>query len=123
MLIPSKITETEVNNPDGTTTVKQTVAFEDLISTDFVANKHTYHPTGLTHTTNKNDERHISGIKSLPFDKIEKIQQIAIIIPQNPIKYPPVLKEHLRQDDVILETEWFRESPFQIDIYILRQNN
>lgn len=122
MLIPSKTTETEVHNPDGTTTVQQVVAFEDLISTDFVANKRTYHPSGYIHTTNKNNERHISGIKSLPFDKIENFQQIAIILPQNPIRYPSILDRDLRQNDVVLEAELFQESPFQIDVYILRQN-
>lgn len=65
-----QVSETQTDNPDGTKTIIQKIAFEDVVSTNFKTNKHTFHPSGYIHTTDEYGERYESGVKSIPFEKI-----------------------------------------------------
>ena len=94
--------------------------FDDIVPTDFSVNKHTFHPSGILHTTNLEGEKNELGIKSIPFDKIETFHCLTIILPKNPSTYPEILEKELGKNDVVFDTEIFKNSPFQINVYIVR---
>lgn len=115
-----KIEQTETPNPNGTIKVSQKILFDDIVPTDFSVNKHTFHPNGILHTTNLEGEKNELGIKSIPFDKIETFHCLTIILPKNPSTYPEILEKELGKNDVVFDTEIFKNSPFQINVYIVR---
>lgn len=119
----NQVSETKTINPDGTNTISQKIAFEDVVPTDFEANKHTFHPSGYIHTTNKRGERYESGIKSIPFEKIADSHLLTLIVPKNPTAYPQISERELGKNDVVLDTAIFQNSPFQISVFIVRGEN
>jgi hypothetical protein len=108
-------------NPDGTKTIAQKINLQNTRGTGFMVNKRSFHPTGYTHVTDFSNpaQRHKSGIKTLPFNKIETYQQLALIFPENFKNFPEIKKTEIGKIDIILDINLLNNSPFQIEIFIV----
>ena len=80
-------------------------------------------PYPYIHTTNNRGERYESGIKSIPFEKIIDSHLLTLIVPKKPTEYPKISETELGEKDVTLDTAIFRDSPFQISVFIVRGTN
>lgn len=118
-----QVFETNTDNEDGTSKITQKISFKDVVLTNFETNKHTFHPSGYIHTTNNKGERYESGIKSIPFEKIINSHLLTLIVPKNPIEYPQISENKIDKRDVVLDTAIFKDSPFQISVFIVRGMN
>src|SRR3989344_144299 len=113
----------EILNPDGSSTMRQKIKYEDIKSTGFEVKKHTFHPSGYTHSTDRFGKRYKDGLKTIPFKKIETYQQLMVILPKN-YKLSPIIDPiKLGQYDILIDPKTFNEAPFQIDVFIVHGKN
>ncbi len=71
--------------------------------------------------SNKVGEKKELGIKSIPFSEVETFQPLALMAPHEPSTYPIIQLQDIKVGcDVIIDMGIFQNSPFQIEMYLVR---